>query len=487
MGNGANEPLLAAKKKVYYEKCPGCRQEQKNDSHAGVPYLEFFYIWIVCLCSTLPIQSLFPYLYFMIRDLNVAEREEDIGYYAGFVGAAYMFGRTLTAVLWGVVADKYGRKPVIVISILSVIIFNTLFGLSTTYWMAIATRALLGFLCGLLGPIKAYASEVCRKEHQALGLSLVTSSRAIALVVGPAIGGFLAQPATKYPNIFSENSIFGRFPYFLPSFAISVIAIAAFVACFWLPETLHMHHDVEDGSVESLEASLSGSDSDVNAKATEESEVTSKRSLFTNWPLMASITVYCIFSLHDTAYAEIFSLWAVSAKKYGGLSFSSQDVGMVLSISGFGVLVFQLLFYPPVVKRLGYITPFRAAAVLSIALLATYPFMTNLSGFMLQLAVNSASLLKNVFAATIMTACNILQNIAVPQEQRGAANGISVTAMSIFKAIAPAGGGAIFSWAQKHQDLPLLPGDQMIFFILILVEAVGLILSFNLSSECRAQ
>lgn len=66
-----------------------------------------------------------------------------------------------------------------------------------------------------------------------------------------------------------------------------------------------MHHDVEDGSVESLEASLSGSDSDGNAKATEESEVTSKRSLFTNWPLMASITVYCIFSLHDTAYAEV--------------------------------------------------------------------------------------------------------------------------------------------------------------------------------------
>lgn len=99
-----------------------------------------------------------------------------------------MLGRALTSIFWGMVADKYGRKPVIVISILSVyvpcilrtlwmkfstfshylpalftdygviffyrIIFNALFGLSTSFWMAITTRALLGFFSGLLGPIK---------------------------------------------------------------------------------------------------------------------------------------------------------------------------------------------------------------------------------------------------------------------------------------------------------------------------------------------
>jgi hypothetical protein len=37
---------------------------------------------------------------------------------------------------------------------ISRVIFNTLFGLSTSYWMAIATRFLLGALNGLLGPIK---------------------------------------------------------------------------------------------------------------------------------------------------------------------------------------------------------------------------------------------------------------------------------------------------------------------------------------------
>jgi MFS family permease len=45
----------------------------------------------------------------------------------------------------------------------------------------------------LISVFQAYATEVCRKEHGHLGLSLVSSSRGIGLIVGPAIGGYLAQ------------------------------------------------------------------------------------------------------------------------------------------------------------------------------------------------------------------------------------------------------------------------------------------------------
>uniref|UniRef100_A0A0D9Y6T4 Major facilitator superfamily (MFS) profile domain-containing protein n=1 Tax=Oryza glumipatula TaxID=40148 RepID=A0A0D9Y6T4_9ORYZ len=480
-------------------RCPGCLTEERCKADAGIPYLNFFYIWVVCLCSyllvvgeyrivlkdmrrvlhgdvsadvecqhvmaaALPIQSLFPYLYFMIRDLKVAKEEQDIGFYAGFVGATYFLGRTISAVPWGIFADKYGRKPCIVISILSVIVFNTLFGLSTTYWMAIVTRGLLGLLCGILGPIKAYASEVCRKEHQALGISLVTSSRAIALVVGPAIGGFLSQPAKKYPNLFSEESVFGRFPYFLPCFVISVLAAGACVACIWLPETLHMHHDDKE-VIDALEAQDATSDLGETTKESGSGRMGHTKSLLKNWQLMSAITLYCVFSLHDTAYLEIFSLWAVSSRKYRGLSFTSQDVGIVLAISGFGVLVYQLAIYPLLAKYVGPIKPFRYAAVLSILLLSTYPFMANLYGLELK--------------ATITIACNILQNTAVTQEQRGVANGISVTLMSIFKAVAPAAAGILFSWAQKHITGLFLPGEQILFLMLNMVSVIGFILTFK--------
>ncbi|KAK3163489.1 hypothetical protein QOZ80_1AG0004390 [Eleusine coracana subsp. coracana] len=265
MGDGgggatAGEPLLA-KRARYRPGCPGCRVDRRNEEREGVfPFGDLFRIWLVVVCSTLPIQSLFPFLYFMIRDLRIAKDEEDIGFYAGFVGASYMLGRALSSILWGIVADKYGRKPVIVITLISVVILNSLFGLSSSYWMALTTRGLLGFLCGMLGPIKAYATEVCRKEHNHMALAIVSSSRGIGLIVGPAIGGYLAQPVDKYPGIFSEKSIFGRFPYFLPCLSISLLAVTALISCFWLPETLHKHtkDTILDDSVETVEESLAG-------------------------------------------------------------------------------------------------------------------------------------------------------------------------------------------------------------------------------------
>jgi len=99
-------PLL----QEYHLGCPGCDYDRKRDLQEGLPYKEFSYIWMICLAAALPVSSLFPFLYFMTRDLHVAERTEDIGFYAGFVGASFMLGRCLISTVWGIAADRIGRK-----------------------------------------------------------------------------------------------------------------------------------------------------------------------------------------------------------------------------------------------------------------------------------------------------------------------------------------------------------------------------------------
>jgi hypothetical protein len=119
-----------------------------------------------------------------------------------------------------------------------------------------------------------------------------------------------------------------------------------------------------DDSDEALEAG--SCESNVKQGKTgqiEESGPIAKKSLWRNWPLMSSIIVYCVFSLHDMAYTEIFSLWAVSPRKFGGLSYTTNDVGVVLSISGFGLLVFQLSLYPYVERLFGAIMVSRISGV----------------------------------------------------------------------------------------------------------------------------
>ncbi|XP_052187635.1 probable peptide/nitrate transporter At3g43790 isoform X8 [Diospyros lotus] len=412
--NSSTSLLLGKNEKVHFHDCPGCQTDRLKQTNTGIPYKFLSYIWLVSLCTALPTSSLYPFVYFMIRDFHIAIREEDIGYYAGILGSSFMVGRALTSVLWGILADRYGRKPIVLVGTLSVFIFNTLFGLSTNFWMALSMRFLLGCFNSLLGTIRAYASEICREEHQALALSVVSTSRGIGLIIGPAIGGFFAQPVEKYPDIFSGISLFGRFPYLLPCLIISLYSMGVFISCWWLP---------------------------------------------------------------------IFSLWAVSDKKYGGLSFSSQEVGEVLAISGFGLLLFQLLLYPSIEKMLGPLVVTRLSAVISIPLLSIYPYIAMLSGLILHMAINLASILRNTLSVSLVTGIFILLNNAVPQHQRGAANGISMAAMSVSKAFGPAGGGALFSLAQKRQVAAFLPvlgtGDQLVFFVLNLIQFIGLVLTFK--------
>lgn len=246
-----------------------------------------------------------------------------------------------------------------------------------------------------------------------------------------------------------------------------------------MPETMHKHKNPNKDIriVKGLESDL---------------DTPRKKSLLQNWPWMSTMVSYCFFSLYDTAYNEILSLWAVSDRKYGGLSFSSEDIGAVLSVAGASLLVYQVVIYHWVHQFLGPVISSRVASALSIVIVSTYPFMTYLSGAKLSFALYSAVMMRSIVAISASTGIFLLQNNVVRQEQRGTANGIATTAMSFFKAIAPIGAGILFSWAQKHQDSTFFPGDQVVFLALNSVQLLGLIFLFEpflvlpkVGEECR--
>ncbi|PWA89893.1 major facilitator superfamily domain protein [Artemisia annua] len=147
--------------------------------------------------------------------------------------------------------------------------------------------------------------------------------------------------------------------------------------------------------------------------------------------------------------------------------------------AGISLLFFQTSLYPIMERIFGPIVVTRICRVLSIPILASYKYIALLSGFMLSFTLCVASIVKNVLSVSVITGTFMLQNSAVDQHQRGAANGISMTLQSICKAIGPACGGAILSWSQKRLNAAILPGDQMIFFILNVIEGIGILMTFK--------
>ncbi|KAL2971700.1 hypothetical protein AAZX31_15G210800 [Glycine max] len=146
---------------------------------------------------------------------------------------------------------------------------------------------------------------------------------------------------------------------------------------------------------------------------------------------------------------------------------------------GLALIIYQLIIYPYVEKASGPIVIGRISGMISIPLLQSYPFIALLSGLALYIVLSVASILKNLLSVTINTGLFLLQNRAVEQHQRGAANGISMTGMSLFKSIGPATGGAILTWSQKRMDASFLPGTHMVFFVLNIVEGLGILMLFK--------
>jgi MFS family permease len=139
---------------------------------------------------------------------------------------------------WGWFADRFGRKPAMVLGIAGTIFSIVLFGTAQNFAWAIAARFLWGLLNGNVGVAKTYMAEVCDETNQAKGFSVIGTTAGLGRLLGSVVGGFLAQPADKYPLL--KLAFFCTFPYLLPGLVGLFVAVLALVLCIiFLKETLN--------------------------------------------------------------------------------------------------------------------------------------------------------------------------------------------------------------------------------------------------------
>ncbi|RUS76873.1 hypothetical protein EGW08_015364 [Elysia chlorotica] len=84
---------------------------------------------------------------------------------------------------------------------------------------------LAGLWEGTVGTAKAVLYDISDNSNQAVSMSMLSISWGLGMVVGPAMGGFLADPAKKWPGLFDPDGLFGEYPYLLAS-------MFPFISCF---------------------------------------------------------------------------------------------------------------------------------------------------------------------------------------------------------------------------------------------------------------
>lgn len=179
--------------------------------------------------------SLQSYMFYQLKFFDPSLPDAVIASQAGILHASFTAAQLFTAMLWGRVADssRFGRKKVVLIGLFGTMISCLGFGLSTSFYSALLFRILGGITNGNVGVLRTMISELVReKKYQQRAFVLLPMTFNIGVIIGPILGGLLADPANSYPNVFGKVEIFRRLPYALPNFVSAFFLLSAATAAF---------------------------------------------------------------------------------------------------------------------------------------------------------------------------------------------------------------------------------------------------------------
>ena len=124
----------------------------------------------------------FPYAPFLVMHFGLSHDERALGFYAGFVLAAFMVGRIVSSYPLGILSDKWGRRPVIEMGLLvSCVFFQLGFALTPNFTLALGFRFLMGATNGIIGVSKAWLPELVPTDRQPMAMSMISGMWGIAL------------------------------------------------------------------------------------------------------------------------------------------------------------------------------------------------------------------------------------------------------------------------------------------------------------------
>jgi len=148
----------------------------------------------------------------------------------GLLLGANALTQLIGAPILGRLSDRYGRRPLLILSIAGTVVSFLLLGWASSLEMLFLSRILDGFLGGNISLAQAYVTDVTDEKDRARGLGFIGASFGLGFMFGPALGGRLSAGGN----------------YGLPAFvAAALSALNLLGVLIWLPESLSPEKRVE--------------------------------------------------------------------------------------------------------------------------------------------------------------------------------------------------------------------------------------------------
>lgn len=157
-------------------------------------------LWIlafICIINSLGFGIIVPLIYPYGKQFGITEQT------LGVLTAAFSIAQFFATPVLGSLSDKYGRKPLLIISLIGTCISFILFAEARSLTMLFAARILDGITGGNISVAQAMVSDTSTSEDRAKNFGIIGSAFGFGFVIGPAIGGVLSKISLQAPFYFS--------------------------------------------------------------------------------------------------------------------------------------------------------------------------------------------------------------------------------------------------------------------------------------------
>ncbi|MFT5780013.1 MAG: DHA1 family tetracycline resistance protein-like MFS transporter [Crocinitomicaceae bacterium] len=170
------------------------------------------FIFITIVIDATGLGIIIPSLPDLIADVSNVTFDESKTYY-GFIVAAYALMQWFFAPIIGGLSDRFGRRPVLLISLLGLSVdYMVMYFAPSLFWLVLG-RCLSGMFGASYTTATAYIADISTKENKTKNFGMVGAAFGIGFIVGPAIGGFLGDVGIRVPFLLAGGLSFVNFIY----------------------------------------------------------------------------------------------------------------------------------------------------------------------------------------------------------------------------------------------------------------------------------
>jgi MFS family permease len=458
--------------------------------------------------------SLSAYMFYQLKSFDSTLPDGTIAWQGGMLTASFAAAQFLTAVWWGKAADhaSIGRKRVLLVGLFGTTVSCIGVGFSRSFTSALIFRMMAGGLNGNVGVMRTMISEIIKeKKFQSRAFLLLPMCFNIGVVVGPILGGFLADPIESFPGMFGDNSILGgkngvswmrTFPYALPNLVNAVfITGSALSVVLGLDETHRAFRNKPDDYGRRLGKRIGALfakkdryeytqlDPDLSAQNTSTSiemdwprapttrpeteapltkvdstpEKLPFRKIFTS-NVLYTLLAHFLLAFHISSFnALIFILLPAPRSANtnahlpfsftGGLGLSTEHVGLATAIIGIIGFPLQISSYPLINAKLGTLKCYRVFLPFSPIAYTLLPFLTLLpdKAYLIWPCLTAVLALQVISRTFTLPGAIILVNNSAPDPSvLGTIHGFAQSVSSAARTLGPVLGGIGLGWGLKN-------------------------------------